>query len=335
MKVKVGINGYGTIGKRAATAVNQQDDMCIVGVTKTRPTYEAITAAEMGLDIYVPADSTEAFKKAGIKTAGTIQDLYKKVDIMVDCTPGEVAEMYKEEYAKAGIKGIFQGGEDHSLTGISFNASANYKESWGAQFSRVVSCNTTGLVRTLFPLDKKYGLNDVFATLIRRSVDPNDSKKGPVNAIEPSLKLPTHHGPDVQSIMPWLKIETMAVKVPTTLMHLHTVCAELKDEATTEDILSIWAKTPRVKLVKGSSGIKSSAQIMEFARDMGRSRGDMYEIIVWEDGVKVVGNKLYFYQAVHQESDVIPEIVDCIRSMCKVIEDPNVSIKKTNKAMGI
>jgi glyceraldehyde-3-phosphate dehydrogenase, type II len=335
MKVKVGINGYGTIGKRAATAVNQQDDMQIVGVTKTRPTYEAITASELGLDIYVPADSAEAFKKAGIKTAGTIQDLYKKVDIMVDCTPGEVAEMYKNEYAKAGIKGIFQGGEDHSLTGISFNASANYKESWGAQFSRVVSCNTTGLVRTLFPLDKKYGLNDVFATLIRRSVDPNDSKKGPVNAIEPSLKLPTHHGPDVQSIMPWLKIETMAVKVPTTLMHMHTICAELKDEVTTEDVLNIWKETPRVRLVKGSSGIKSSAQIMEFARDLGRSRGDMYEIIVWEDGVKVVGNKLYFYLAVHQESDVIPEIVDCIRSMCKLVEDPKTSIEKTNKAMGI
>jgi len=335
MKVKVGINGYGTIGKRAATAVNQQDDMQIVGVTKTRPTYEAITASELGLDIYVPADSAEAFKKAGIKTAGTIQDLYKKVDIMVDCTPGEVAEMYKNEYAKAGIKGIFQGGEDHSLTGISFNASANYKESWGAQFSRVVSCNTTGLVRTLFPLDKKYGLNDVFATLIRRSVDPNDSKKGPVNAIEPSLKLPTHHGPDVQSIMPWLKIETMAVKVPTTLMHMHTICAELKDEVTTEDVLNIWKETPRVRLVKGSSGIKSSAQIMEFARDLGRSRGDMYEIIVWEDGVKVVGNKLYFYLAVHQESDVIPEIVDCIRSMCKLVEDPKISIEKTNKAMGI
>ena len=38
MKVKVGINGYGTIGKRVATAVNQQDDMEIIGVTKTRPT---------------------------------------------------------------------------------------------------------------------------------------------------------------------------------------------------------------------------------------------------------------------------------------------------------
>jgi glyceraldehyde-3-phosphate dehydrogenase (NAD(P)) len=61
----------------------------------------------------------------------------------------------------------------------------------------------------------------------------------------------------------------------------------------------------------------------------------MYEIIVWEDGVKAVGDTLYYYQAVHQESDVIPEIVDCIRSMCKIEEDASVSIKKTDKAMGI
>lgn len=335
MTVKVGINGYGTIGKRAATAIGLQDDMEIVGVTKTRPTYEARTASELGLDIYVPSESLDAFKKAGIRTAGTIKDLYGKIDIMVDCTPGKVAEMYKAEYSDAGIKGIFQGGEDHSLTGISFNATANYKESWGAQFSRVVSCNTTGLLRTLFPLDREIGIKDVFATLIRRSADPGDSKNGPINAIEPSLKLPTHHGPDVQSIMPWLKIETMAVKVPTTLMHFHTVTAELNSEVSTEDVLNIWRKADRVRLVKGSDGIKSSAQVMELARDLGRSRGDMYEIVIWEDGVKVVGNKLYFYQAVHQESDVIPEIVDCIRSMCKVEEDASVSISKTNAAMGI
>ena len=35
MVVKVAINGYGTIGKRVADAVDAQDDMEIVGVTKT------------------------------------------------------------------------------------------------------------------------------------------------------------------------------------------------------------------------------------------------------------------------------------------------------------
>ena len=142
------------------------------------------------------------------------------VDIIVDCTPGKLSEKYKAEYTAAGIKAIWQGGEDHSLTGISFNAAANYKESWGAQFSRVVSCNTTGLLRTFYPLDKEFKVKNAYVTLIRRSADPNDSKAGPINAIEPVVKIPTHHGPDVQSVLPWININTMAVKVPTTLMHI-------------------------------------------------------------------------------------------------------------------
>ena len=38
--IKVGINGYGTIGKRVAEAVTLQNDMEIVGIVKTKPTYE-------------------------------------------------------------------------------------------------------------------------------------------------------------------------------------------------------------------------------------------------------------------------------------------------------
>ncbi len=335
MKVKVGINGYGTIGKRVATAVNQQDDMEIIGITKTRPTYEARDAVRQGYPVYVPAESMDAFKDAGIPVAGTVDDMIKAADIIVDCTPGKLAEEYKAKYAAAGKKAIWQGGEDHSLTGISFNATANYSESWGAQFSRVVSCNTTGLLRTLFNIDKNFKIKNAYVTLIRRSADPNDSKNGPINAIEPSVKLPTHHGPDVQSIMPWLSINTMAVKVPTTLMHVHTIVAELGSEVTTEQVKEVIRSCPRVKLVKSKEGIKSTAQIMDLARELGRTRGDMFEIVVWEDGIKVVGNTLYYYQAVNQESDVIPENVDCIRSMCKLEKDAAASIAKTNKAMGI
>ena len=335
MKVKVGINGYGTIGKRVATAVNQQDDMEIVGITKTRPTYEAKDAVRKGYPVYVPKESLEAFEAAGVPVAGTVEDMIAAADIIVDCTPGKVAEEYKAKYAAAGKKAIWQGGEDHGLTGISFNATANYKESWGAQFSRVVSCNTTGLLRTLFKIDEAYKISNAFVTLIRRSADPNDSKNGPINAIEPVVKLPTHHGPDVQSIMPWLNISTMAVKVPTTLMHVHTIVVELEKEATTEEIKEIIRNCPRVKMVKSKDGIKSTAQIMDLAREMERSRGDMFEIVVWEDGIKVVGNTLYFYQAVNQESDVIPENIDCIRSMCKLEADPVKSMEKTDKAMGI
>ncbi len=334
-KIRVGVNGYGTIGKRVASAVALQDDMELIGVTKTRPSFEAKAAVDRGFSLYVPAENIQSFKDAGIEPKGTIDDLIKSVDIMVDCTPGNVGEEYKAKYVAAGVKAIFQGGEDHALTGISFNSTANYSESWGAQLSRVVSCNTTGLLRTLNPLDKKFKIKNAFVTIVRRAADPGDAKNGPINGLEPSVKLPTHHGPDVQSIMPWLSINTMAVKASTTLMHLHTVVVQLNTEVSTDDVLEVFRSAPRVKLVKSKDGIKSTANIMELAREMGRDRSDMYEIIVWEDGVKVVGNTLYYYQAVHQESDVIPENVDCIRSMCKLEQDGAASQKKTNKAMGI
>lgn len=334
-KVRVGVNGYGTIGKRVATAIAKQDDMELVGVTKTRPNYEALDALSKGYGLYIPEESVEAFEKAGVKYSGTIKDMLGKVDIVVDCTPGNVGEYYRDMYKAAGVKAIFQGGEEHSLTGISFNSTANYAESWGAPMSRVVSCNTTALLRTLYPIDKALRIKNAYVTIVRRAADPGDSKGGPINGLEPSVKLPTHHGPDVQSVMPWLNINTMAVKASTTLMHVQTVVAQLSQQTTTEEVLDILRQAPRVRLVKSSDGIKSTPQIMELARDLGRDRSDMYEIVVWEDGVKVVGDTLYYYQAVHQESDVVPENVDCIRSMCKMIQDPAESVAKTNTSMGV
>jgi glyceraldehyde-3-phosphate dehydrogenase (NAD(P)) len=310
--------------------------MEVVGVTKTRPSFEANIAVREGHPLYAAGQADiAAFEKEGYKVNGTLDDLIKKVDIIVDTTPGGVGEEYKKKYEAAGIKAIFQGGEEHGLAGISFNAFANYHEAWGAKFARVVSCNTTGLVRTLCPIDRAFGVEKVTASLIRRGADPGDKKGAMLNSIEPSLKLPTHHGPDVQTIMPWIKITTMAVVTPTTLMHVHCIAAELKKKATESEVLDVLNLAPRVKLVSGKEGIKSTGQIMELAKDLGRPRGDLNEIAVWKEAVKMVDNTLYYYQAVHQESDVVPENVDCIRAMMKLENDPMHSIHKTDKAIGI
>ena len=41
------------------------------------------------------------------------------------------------------------------------------------------------------------------------------------------------------------------------------------------------------------TGITTTAEVMEFARDIGRKWGDLHEIFVWEAGVKLEGNTLY------------------------------------------
>ena len=335
MPIRIAINGYGTIGKRVADAVNKQDDMKIVGVAKTKPNYEAKMALAKGYALYASSkDTLVKFDKAGVKVKGTLGDLLKECDLVIDCTPEESG--YKPVYEKANVKGIWQGGEEHSLTNLSFNAAANYSECFGASYVRVPSCNTTGLIRTLHPLEAHFGVESVLAVMVRRATDPYDSKKGPINAIEPELEMPSHHGPDVQSVLKNLNIHTIAVKVPTTIMHLHAVSVKLKKTATPKDVLDVWSRSSRVKFVRGADGVNSTAQIMEVARDMSRNRSDLYEIAVWEDGVHVVNDRqLYYFQAVHQESDVVPENIDAIRAMMKLEKDAKKSMEKTDRSLGI
>lgn len=337
MPARIAVNGFGTIGKRVARAVKLQDDMELVGVTKTKPTYEASIALKEGMPLYTIDDKQlAAFEEQGLKVTGVLSDLLTKVDLVVDCTPNGVGEENKKLYEEAGVKAIFQGGEEHELAGLSFNAFSSYDQAQGRQWSRVVSCNTTGLIRTLYPLDRVFKIEESFAAIIRRGADPAESKGSALNAVEPSLHVPTHHGVDVKTVLPWLNISTMAVKVPTTNMHVHCIQAKLKKKGVkTSDVLSLWDQMPRIRFVSGKHGIKTSGQIMEIARDLGRHSGDFAETVVWEDGTHVVGDSLYYYQAVHQESDVIPENIDCIRSMMELEKDASRSIRKTDKSLGI
>ena len=332
MSVKVVVNGYGTIGKRVADAVAAQPDMELVGVAKTRPNFEARMALDKGFPLYVLAGRESDFKSADMEISGTVDDMLKAGDVVVDCTPGNVGAGNKSVYDAAGIKAIWQGGEDHELAGISFNAHSNYDDAFGCDYARVVSCNTTGLSRVISALDAAYGVEKVRATLCRRSADPGDVKKGPINAIIPELKMPSHHGPDVATVMPHINIDTIAIKVPTTLMHLHILNMVLKQDCTTRDVIDVLGENSRIRFV--GEGITSTAEIMELARDMNRPRSDMWENCVWDASINVSNRELYLFQAIHQESDVIPENVDCIRSMTETERDFAKSIRKTNKAMG-
>ena len=334
VKAKIAVNGYGTIGKRVADAVRAQEDMEVIGIFKTKPNYEAAVANQLGYDIYAPAEDIEAFEKAGIPLAGTIREMIGKADLVVDGTPGGIGEKNKPLYEKAGVKAIWQGGESHQLAGFSFNAVSNYDKALGRDFVRVVSCNTTGLCRVISPIDKELGINKVRITIARRAVDPNDIKKGPVNAIVlHPVKLPSHHGPDVKSVLPNINITSAALIVPTTLMHLHTVNMEVNTDCTTEDIKKIFGSQSRIRFV--GQGITSTAEIIEVARDIKRPRNDMWENCIWPESITVNEKELYFFQAIHQESIVVPENVDAIRAMMELESDSAKSIEKTNKAIGL
>ena len=130
----------------------------------------------------------------------------------------------------------------------------------------------------------------------------------------------------------------MAVAVPTTIMHVHVIVAQLPEghQLTTDSIIEMWSNEPRINLMSGGeTGITTTAEVMEYARDIGRKWGDLHEIFVWKDGVKLEGNTLYYFQAIHQESDVIPENIDAIRALMGTESDWRASVSRTDNAIAI
>jgi len=337
VRVRVAVNGFGTIGKRVADAVAKQPDMELVGVAKTRPSYEARRAMEKGYPIYITGGGKpEDFKCAGLPVAGTIHDLLGKVDIVVDAAPDKIGRENRKLYEAAGVHAIFQGGEKADVAEASFSSLANYAACRGKRTLRVVSCNTTGIARAAAILREGWGIDHWEVTIVRRAADPAETKKGPINGIMPTFQLPSHHGPDVLTILPELHIATLAVVVPTTLMHVHVNHVRLtRAPKDATEVTDTFRKAPRFRVFAPWEHVDGTPQVMEYARDRGLGFNDMMENVLWDEGFRMDGRDAYFFQAIHQESIVVPENVDAIRASLDLEVDSRASIAKTDLALGL
>ncbi len=334
--LQVGINGYGTIGKRVADAVRAQPDMEVVGVAKTRPNFEAEGAVEKGYPLYAAIEERAGqFDDAGIELAGMVEEMVEKADVVVDACPSGIGADNKSLYEEYDTPALYQGGEDADVADVSFNARANFEKAVDARHVRVVSCNTTGLSRLIAPLREEYGVEKVRATLVRRGGDPAQTGRGPINDIVPNpVSLPSHHGPDVKTIFPDLSIDTLGLKVPATLMHMHSVNVSLESEPDAQEVRELLERQSRIFVVPERMDIDGAGKLKEHAMDRDRPRADLWENCLWGESVSMEGNDLYLFQAIHQESDVVPENVDAIRAVTNTA-DAQESIETTNEALDI
>lgn len=336
-KIKVALNGYGVIGKRIADAVRLQPDMELIGVSDVVSDWRIKVAAIKNFPLYASTpEALNSMKAAGLNVSGSLDDLLKQVDVICDCTPKKVAAPNYEKYKAAGIKSIFQGGEKHSLTGHSFVAQANYATAIGLNATRVVSCNTTSIVRMLGALKNAGVLKSGYGVLVRRATDPWESDtSGIINTIVPELAIPSHQAPDAKTVVPELDITTAALVAAETISHFHNWKVVLNEQVSKEKILEIFAATPRVIFLRASEGLKALNETVELMSDLGRSRGDMYEVGLWSESLTVQGNELFFNYQVYNQAIVIPETIDAIRALSGTEPDAHKSIATTNAAMGI
>ena len=333
----IAVVGYGVIGKRVADAINVQDDMSLIGVCDVISDWRIQNAVRKGYAVYAATPEAEKeMKAANIAIEGSMQDILEKVDLVVDCTPKNIAAKNVEIYKGQGIKFIVQGGEKHKTTGHSFSAENNYSTAVNLDATRVVSCNTTSILRTLTALKKADLLDYARGTLLRRATDPWESHLGGImNTMVPEKDIPSHQGPDAQSVDPDLDVITSAVKVPETLSHMHYWNVKLRKKASKEEVLNALKTSSRIKFIHYDQGLVSNNTIKEMFLDMGRPWGDMYEVALWEDMLKVVGDELFYAYVVDNQAIVIPETIDAIRALTGIEMDGNKSIAKTNKSLGI
>lgn len=334
---RIAVNGYGVIGKRVADAVTQQNDMDLAGVSDVSADWRARMVTQKGYRLFGATDEhVRTMQNAGLDVAGALDDLLETADVVVDCTPKHVAAKNVELYRQKGIKFIVQGGEKHEVTGHSFVAEASYASAVGRDSTRVVSCNTTSMVRTLAALKHAGLLRRARGTLMRRATDPWESHLGGImNTLAPEPEIPSHQGPDAQSVDPELDVVTMAVKVPETLAHLHYWTVQLTRPAEKDEVLDAFRTSPRIALIQMADGLTAINSVKELMADLGRPHDNLYEVALWSDMLKVEGDELFYAYMVDNQAIVIPETVDAIRALIGQVRDPHESIAKTNAALGI
>ena len=336
-RVRVGVAGYGVIGQRLADGVAAQEDMELVGVSDVAPTLSvrALAERDMPYDLYAAVPGArEAIEGAGIPVSGEFDDLLDSVDIVLDSTPGGVGAKNKELYAERGLKAVFQGGESGKIVDVFFHGYANYEKGLGADFLKLTSCNTTGLIRTVDCLDRVAGIEKVAITIIRRVADPGDTHRGLVDVLlmEP---IPNHQAVDLMRIMPHVDATGLLVHTPVTHGHIITVVATPKTAMTLDEVKAAFRAHPRIRLVRIEDGFDSNTAFFQYGRMLGHARGDMYEAAVFEETIGFSGDDIMFAIIIPQEAIVVPETMDAIRASMRLQEDRLEAVGITNKYLGL
>ena len=335
--IKVGIVGYGVIGKRVADAVAAQPDMEVAGIADIIADARMEIAKKRGFPIYcsIP-DFREKMEHAGFDIQGYLEDLVQESDVIVDCTPAGIPQRNFPLYEKYHKKIIVQGGEKHHIVQASFSTFANYVDCLGLDKIRVVSCNTTGIARVLAPLMAENQVKDVFVALARRAADPVRTNRGPINGVVPVLGI-SHHGPDVVTVYPELaeKIYSLAVAASFTLSHVHMIKITVEKPMSRDELIELWKKYPRIIVRRGKEGLHDTAQLVEYYRDLGRPRYDRPEVFIWEETIDSDSRgNIYLIYDVHMESIPIPENIDAIRAIFGTA-DIHKTIEITDRALHI
>ena len=100
-----------------------------------------------------------------------------------------------------------------------------------------------------------------------------------------------------------------------------------------EEVLDALRAAPRIAFIRMEDGLTGLNTTVELMRDLGRPRGDMWEVALWEDVLTVEGDEAFLTYQVYNEAIVVPESIDAIRALAGGVSDGAASIAMTDEAL--
>ena len=257
MAIKVGINGFGRIGRMVFRAVyNEFKDIEIVGINDLLDAdylaymlkYDSVhgrfdgevshkegALVVNGKDIRLTAERDPANLKWG--------DV--KADIVIDCTGFFLTEESCQKHIDAGARKVVQSAPSKDGTPM-FVYGVNHDKYAGEAIVSAASCTTNCLAPVAKVLNDKWGIKRGLmttvhaATATQKTVDGPSQKdwRGGRGILENIIPSSTGAAKAVGVVLPELngKLTGMAFRIPTSDVSVVDLTVELDKEATYEDI---------------------------------------------------------------------------------------------------
>lgn len=305
--VKIGINGFGRIGRNAFKIAFERSDIEIVAIndlTDTK-TLAYLLQHDSNYGLY---NQKVSFDESGIIVNDKhIKVLAEKdpaalpwgelgVELVIESTGRFTAKEDAELHIKAGAKRVVISGPSKSDGVDTIVLGANEDKIEGA--SEVISnasCTTNSLGVVMAVLDSEFGVEKSLLTTVHsytasqalQDAPSKDVREGR-NAAENIVPTTTGAAIAVTKTLPQLvgKFDGLSIRVPTPVVSISDVTVLLSRDATVEEINNAFKKAAKEPFYQGILGVSEEPLV---SRDyIGNSHSGIVDLLL----TKVVGGNL-------------------------------------------
>jgi glyceraldehyde 3-phosphate dehydrogenase len=275
MTVKVGINGFGRIGRMALRAAFQDfENIEVVVINGTQDPdylvymakYDSVHGNFKGSIEYKDGYLVVNGKKILLTSERNPENLnwgVIGVDVLLDCTGVFLTQESCQQHIDAGAKKVVQSAPPKDDTPM-FVYGVNHQEYKGEVIVSAASCTTNALAPIAKVLNDTFGIKRGLMTTVhaatasQQTVDGPSSKdwRGGRGILENIIPSSTGAAKAVGKVIPALnkKLTGMAFRVPTSDVSVVDLTCELNKEASYEEIVAAMKSASESGPMKGVLG---------------------------------------------------------------------------------